>query len=240
MNARTKALGISFGFHALMALLAMTVVSINHAPKETMTLPLSKMVLVTLSDAAEPSPLPSQSLPPQPAPAPKARPVVTKMPVSSVIPAPSAPTTLTAAAVPTLHQGMSQSTSDHPVSAERTAAAAPAQPIAAAAPAQTKPAPKADLAAELQAFKTALRSKIQQNLRYPAAARRRGMEGEVDIRFVLETSGSIRDIAIRNGESIFHDAARLAVASASGMKVPDALASRFPDELSLTLEFRLN
>lgn len=108
------------------------------------------------------------------------------------------------------------------------------------APAQAKSQPKTDVSAELQAFKTALRAKIQQNLRYPSAARRRGMEGEVDVRFVLETSGSIRDIAIRNGESIFHDAARLAVASAAGMKVPEPLASRFPDELAVTLEFRLN
>lgn len=109
-------------------------------------------------------------------------------------------------------------------------------PVKSPAPAQ----PAVDVNAEMNALKASLRLRIQQQLRYPSAARRRGMEGSVAVRFHLDPSGTIRDISVLRGEGLFHNAAKLAVASASGINIPDTLSDSLPREMELTLEFRLN
>jgi protein TonB len=113
-------------------------------------------------------------------------------------------------------------------------------PVAPPVQVPAKPVQKADLTNEMQSFKASLRTKIKQLLQYPPSARRRGMEGEVNVHFVLENTGAIHDITINQGESIFHDAAKLAVASASGIKIPDQLSESFPKEMQLTLKFKLD
>lgn len=99
--------------------------------------------------------------------------------------------------------------------------------------------PKIDIASEKRAFFSTLRSNIQRNLRYPSAARRRGMEGEVGVRFTLNDDGTIGSISVQSGESIFHNAAKAAVASASGIDVPKNLTESLPMEIDLMLEFKL-
>lgn len=240
-NTASKAFGISFGFHLLMALLAVWVLSVTHPPMDAMRIPLKPMSLVSLS---EPVPLPlsvptvqksSSETKPAPIKPLTPQPVISK----PIVPAPPAPVQ-TAQTLPAPAAGVAQNVAN----SESTTAVLRSSPSAetktAPLPAPAKERPKADTGAEMQAFKTALRAKIQQNLRYPSAARRRGMEGEVDVRFVLENSGTIRDINVRRGEGVFHDAARLAVTSASGMKIPESLAANFPEEMAITLEFRLN
>ena len=65
------------------------------------------------------------------------------------------------------------------------------------------------------------------------------MEGEVGVRFTLSDNGSISSINILSGDAIFHNAAKAAVASASGISVPKNLADSLPIDIDLTLEFTL-
>lgn len=104
----------------------------------------------------------------------------------------------------------------------------------------TKAQPKSDLTAEKKSFFASLRTTIQNHLRYPIAARRRGMEGDIAVRFSLANDGTIHSISVQRGETIFHNAAKTAVASASGIDVPKNLSDALPMEIELTLEFKLN
>ncbi len=65
------------------------------------------------------------------------------------------------------------------------------------------------------------------------------MEGSVAVRFMLDPGGTIRNVTVSGGEGIFHSAAIMAVESASGIAVPEALRNDFPNTIELVLEFRL-
>jgi len=171
-------------------------------------------------------------------PLPKTVPLQETQPLSKVVPTPVSPVSKPA---------ISQTLPPAPIQTSAPVAQAipktiiTPQPVSAPIPVSvSKPEAKPDNTSEKKAFLAALRSTIQHNLRYPNTARRRGMEGEVNVRFVLENSGTVREINIRQGEAIFHNAAKLAVASVSGVKVPDTLSGTFPAEIELMLEFRLN
>ncbi len=228
MNTASKAFGLSLAFHSLMALFALLMLNTFHTPVLSLALPLKHVQLVSLSQASKilaPPLTPivhTETAKMVPNTPPKELPVTPQ----KLSPAPQQVQTVpTPAPVPTLPSTLSK-----PISA------AVATPIQSPVRAQ----PKADISAEKQSFFAHLRTKIQQNLRYPSAARRRGMEGEVSVQFVLENSGAIRDITIRDGDGIFHESAKLAVASASGVKIPEVLSDTFPTDVKLTLEFRLD
>lgn len=238
MNPTSKAFGISLAFHTFMALIAVTLLMAMRNPSEPFSLPLKHMTLVSLSETSQTAaPLihhpvtPMQNKAPIAAkapnkPAPAMSPVqaqtaatASMQPLSAPVqPAPSAPAI----------QASESSNKAAPVSAPAKIASLPKAP------------PKVDINAEKQTFFASLRTIIQQHLRYPTAARRRGMEGDVNVRFVLDNTGAIREVNVRQGESIFHNAAKLAVASASGVKIPEVLSETLPAEIELILEFRLN
>lgn len=230
MNTVSKAFGLSLAVHSLMALFALLMLNAFHPPVKSFALPLKHMTLVSLPQISERCPSPAalphhtetaevipELLPKEPAAprkvAPASAPVQQQTPPSAALPSPTPPSAVSKPS----HAAVS---------------APPQSPIKAPS--------KADVSAEKQTFFAHLRTKIQQNLRYPSAARRRGMEGEVNVRFVLENSGAIRDITVRDGEGIFHEAAKIAVASASGVKIPEVLSDTFPTDVALTLEFRLD
>lgn len=240
MKTYSKAFGISLGFHTLMALLAVAALTMMHRPSEPVPLSLKHVTLIALSETSEPAlqnidhPVP---LIPKTVPAP-AKPSTVS--VSKPLPAQSSPLPKTITPAPA--QSISApaqppSPAEKRYIAEEASAVPSPLPSAASLP---KAQPKVDIDAEKKSFYALLRATIQKHLRYPISARRRGMEGEVNVAFVLENTGIIRDVNVRRGESIFHDAARLAVASASGVKVPDALSQTLPAEIELILEFRLN
>lgn len=239
MNPISKAFGISLAFHTLMALIAIALLTAMHSPSEPFSLPLKHMTLVPLHESSDSAPTPLHPVvEPAHAPSPEivkspAQPLRANSPVlpetiTPLVPQPAAPSAVSTPAATV------------PQAAEPSHKASPASPSAKAAAPLPKAQPKVDIGAEKQTFFAFLRTKIQQNLRYPASARRRGIEGDVSVRFVMENSGMIHDIAIMRGESVFHEAAKLAVASASGVKVPDMLTDTLPAEIDLTLEFRLN
>lgn len=229
MNTTTKAFGISIAFHALMALFALLMLNAFHPPVQSFALPMKHITLVSLSQTSEIlTPLA------QPTPHTKTAKVIPK-----TVPKESPVTPQKVSPIPQqIHATQTVAPSQSAPTVE--AKPAPAAPTATPAQSPIKAQPKADISAEKQSFFAHLRTKIQQNLRYPSAARRRGMEGDINVRFVLDNTGSIRDVNIRSGEPIFHNAAKLAVASASGVKIPAVLSETLPAEIDLSLEFRLD
>lgn len=226
MNTVSKAFGLSLAVHSLMALFALLILNAFHPPVKSSALPLNHLTLVSLSQNSETRPSPATL----PLHAETAEVIPETLPKESP---------LTSRKVP---PASAQVQAQTPPSAAVQSAVSKPSPSAVATPPQTpiKAPPKADVSAEKQTFFAHLRTKIQQNLRYPSAARRRGMEGEVNVRFILENSGAIRDITVRDGDGIFHEAAKIAVASASGVKIPEVLSDTFPTDVALTLEFRLD
>jgi protein TonB len=230
-----KSFLLSLMFHALMGSMAFFVLTQMRTPPPMIKVQLQHMTLVSLSDI---KPIPKQPeiskpapaiTPPQPSPIKPlvAQPIVTTKAINPqpiTPPVQIAPSTVsTQISVPSTPQAVQHS--------------AQTAPVADVSP---PPRAKANTASELQSFKASLRTKIKQNLRYPPSARRRGMEGEVSVRFTVFGDGSIRDISIRQGEEIFHNAAKAAVASSSGIDVPKSLTESLPMEMDLTLEFKLN
>lgn len=231
MTTARKSFLLSLMFHSLMGSLAFFVLVQMRIPPPILKIQLRHMTLVSLSDSkpipkrAEFSePTPAITLP-QPAPS---KPLMTQpiVPAKAIIPQPIVPSVQAAPTAPTpiatTAPTLQHSTQTAPVSDV------------------TPPKPKVNTASELQSFKASLRSKIKQNLRYPSAARRRGLEGEVSVRFTVLGDGSIRDISVRQGEEIFHNAAKAAVSSSSGVDIPQSLMESLPMEMDLTLEFKLN
>lgn len=227
-----KAFALSLAFHTFMALCALGILYTAPSRTEALALPIKHITIVSLSQAptiTPPTTVPitpktQKVLPETPRPQPVVQPK--PVPLKSPAPLPDAP-----AAKPSAEPLPTASTADTKPEAAPAAVQIPAQsPVKAQ---------KIDIGAEMNAFKASLRSRIQQQLRYPPAARRRGMEGSVTVHFLLEPSGTIRNITVSNGEGIFHNAAKLAVASASGIKVPDTLSGSLPTEMNILLEFNL-
>ncbi len=233
MTAARKSFALSLAFHTLMGSLGFWVLTLSHTPPPLPEMESRKMVLVPLGDPAPTShhlpdvdpmtpPLPAQASVPMPQPRvePPAR--VAKTPTPEPRTATPAPT---AAPEPSV------------VAAPSALPNPPRHQASDTVP--PPPPPAADLTSEKKAFFASLRTTIQNHLRYPSAARRRGMQGEVSVRFTLQEDGRIEGIAIDQGAEVFHNAARSAVAAASGIAIPKTLQNAFPQTINLTLEFRL-
>ena len=244
MKTAHKAFALSLSFHTLMALSALWVLEHRELPRDS-DIAEKKMLLVSLS--AFPQPQVEAAVPPKPVVAEAPRTIEPPRPVPSqprkqIVPEP--PKQVSEPLPKSTSAAQTPSPVSQPVSAAVSAPApAPVEKPALSAPQVAQPAqktePKVDRSTEKKAFYTSLRSRIQQQLRYPSAARRRGMEGSVGVRFILEPEGTIRNIAVSSGENIFHHAATQAVAAASGIAVPDVLRGDFPNTIELVLEFRL-
>jgi len=83
----------------------------------------------------------------------------------------------------------------------------------------------------------AIKRRIARNKSYPAAARRRRMQGQVRVSFTVMRSGNVRDIHVR-GPRIFAASARTAVRRAFPVSVKGA-AQGLPRRMSVTLSYRL-
>lgn len=231
MTTARKSFLFSLMFHTLMGSLAFFVLVQMRTPPPIMKIETKHIMILSLADSApkpkhqEISDIPAQITPPSP---PKPKPLAPQpiIPVKAQMPQPT-PIQTPLVTTPTPVVSM-------PPVVQRSIQSVPVTEVI-----QTPPKPKIDLAAEKRSFYAQLRTTIQNNLRYPSAARRRGMEGEVGIRFTIHNNGSIGSIVIQNGENIFHNAAKTAVASASGIHVPDKLTDSMPMEIELMLEFNL-
>jgi len=228
MTTARKSFLVSLTFHALMGSLAFFVlVQMRTPPPMMMKISPKHMMLVSLSPS-KPTPKQPQISKPIPVVTPQ-QPITKQVTMQPIIPTKSIPQSVQTISTPV--------TPPTPV-VSPPAAQPPIQSIQALPSAPSKP--KIDTASEKRAFFNALRANIQHQLRYPSAARRRGMEGEVGIRFMISSNGEINGISVQRGEGIFHNAAIAAVNAASGIDIPKNLTDSMPLEIDLTLEFKLN
>jgi len=51
-------------------------------------------------------------------------------------------------------------------------------------------------------YPASIRAQIEGNKKYPLAARRRGQEGEVGLRFILAANGDVRELGVRKSSGI--------------------------------------
>ncbi len=231
MSATRKSFILSLIFHSMMGVLAFVILTQMSTPPPILKISMEKMTLVSLTkfpDSVKPhllqtsSPLTLKQPPPQPQ-----QKQILSTPITPIT-TPSS-TQAVIAATPAIITTETPSRSSAIVVAHGTPAPPPIHPQ-----------PKSDFTAEKKSFFTSLRTTIQNHLRYPTAARRRGMEGDIAVRFSLANDGTIHSISVQHGEAIFHNAAKTAVAAASGIAVPTNLADSLPMEIELTLEFKLN
>lgn len=97
---------------------------------------------------------------------------------------------------------------------------------------------KEDLQMKQNLFLAQMRNTIDANKIYPNSARRRAMEGEVQISFFLQEDGNVKNIELVSGKSIFKDSAIEAIAKSFPLKVEKELFD-FPKKFYITLAYTL-
>ncbi|BEV16528.1 energy transducer TonB [Herbaspirillum sp. DW155] len=169
--------------------------SMHVAPPAAVAVPVPPAVMLAVLEAA---PQPAQAPAPQPV---RTVPLLRPQPHPKVAPLPTpvsaAPSAVTAPAAPV------------PASAAPAAAAEPVAPASPALPAPAAPARPALVTSGVQYL-------IPPQPVYPAAARRRGDEGEVLLRVLINAQGGVEHIALERSSGIasLDQAAREAVARA--------------------------
>ncbi|GAV19145.1 periplasmic protein TonB [Mariprofundus micogutta] len=91
---------------------------------------------------------------------------------------------------------------------------------------------------ETERYLTEVMAHIEQHKWYPKAARRRGIEGEVNVSFTLLPDGSAYKLVVENGPSLLVAAARQAVEKATPMPQPPA-GIHCPLECQFRMRFNL-
>lgn len=80
---------------------------------------------------------------------------------------------------------------------------------------------------------------IESHKYYPASARRRGIEGNVEVRFMLDAEGGVSRLDVNGRNALLEEAAREAIRSA--MPLPSApSATGFPLTVSYQMIFKLH
>jgi len=74
---------------------------------------------------------------------------------------------------------------------------------------------------EKQRYKSQLMAHIEAHKYYPSAARKRAIEGDVLVSFVLSPEGEVKDIAVKGGPRMLRKAAKKAVQAALPFPTPD-------------------
>lgn len=97
-------------------------------------------------------------------------------------------------------------------------------------------------AGELAAYVSRIRARIGENLRYPLALRRRGVQGRVGLRLTLDEAGALqaREISTGSGSAELDELALRAAAAAQPYPAPsERLRKKGPLILNLPVEFKL-
>lgn len=94
------------------------------------------------------------------------------------------------------------------------------------------------LQARQDRFLAHLVKKINRNKSYPRIARRRGMEGDVEVAFHILSDGSVNNIKLVSGKKVFRRSAIEAISKSFPVKVDSAIFD-FPKEFSVTLAYVL-
>ena len=94
------------------------------------------------------------------------------------------------------------------------------------------------LQARQDRFLSHLVEKINRNKSYPRIARRRGMEGSVEVAFHILSDGSVNNIKLVSGRKVFSQSAFEAISKSFPVQVDSAIFD-FPKEFRVTLAYVL-
>jgi len=106
--------------------------------------------------------------------------------------------------------------------------------------------PQSTTASQQQALRQQLKQQylaqvmqqVEQYKHYPKAARRRGIEGMVQISFIIQSDGSVQNIQLQHGANVLQKAVRKAVSKASPFPAPPNSLS-LPIPCYFSMQFRL-
>jgi len=101
---------------------------------------------------------------------------------------------------------------------------------------EQKPKITNDLAKKV--FFAKLKEKINSNKFYPSNAKRRGIEGDVEIKFDILSNGILGNIEIISGNKIFYESAREAIELSLPIDIPNEIKGS-TNNISLILEYKL-
>jgi len=91
--------------------------------------------------------------------------------------------------------------------------------------------------AQKNQFLANIREKINKHKSYPRIAKKRGMQGTVDVKFTILSNGNVGNIII-NGPKVFHNSARSAVKSAFPINVKNAPVA-LPKSINIKLRYQI-
>ena len=91
--------------------------------------------------------------------------------------------------------------------------------------------------AEKNQFLTNIRDKINKHKSYPRIAKKRGMQGNVNVKFTILSSGKVGNISI-SGPKVFYKSARNAVKSAFPVNAKNAPIT-LPKSINITLQYQI-
>ncbi len=94
-----------------------------------------------------------------------------------------------------------------------------------------------DDSARKNQFLAQIRRKINEHKSYPKIAKRRGMQGTVEVRFTILANGNVGHISV-SGPKVFHNSVQHAVKSAFPINTKNAPIS-LPQSINLTLRYQL-
>jgi protein TonB len=97
---------------------------------------------------------------------------------------------------------------------------------------------KSEIDLKQKAFMLKIRELINANKFYPKSARRRGIEGEVKLKFNILANGCVKSIKMLSGKNIFEKSAVQAVQKSFPIVMNEKLYN-FPKEFSITLVYKL-
>jgi protein TonB len=95
-----------------------------------------------------------------------------------------------------------------------------------------------EIKAKQNLFFTEVRRRIDQNKSYPRVARRRGIEGEVEVSFYLLSDGNVKNIEFLNGKRIFNKSIIKAIEDSFPMEVDTSLF-KFPKKFKISVKYIL-
>ncbi len=88
-------------------------------------------------------------------------------------------------------------------------------------------------------FFTKLRNRINENKSYPRSARRRGIQGSVEVKFNLCRDGNVKNIKFLSGKKIFERSVIEAIEASFPIEVDEALFV-FPKEFKISVDYILS
>jgi protein TonB len=91
--------------------------------------------------------------------------------------------------------------------------------------------------AEKNQFLANIRAKMNKHKSYPRVAKKRGMQGNINVKFTILSSGKVGNISV-SGPKIFHNSARNAVKSAFPVNAKNAPIT-LPKSINITLRYQL-